>query len=132
MPDLRPLRRTAFIAMIAMLMMVLAPTASKMVAAEVADSELMAVCTAEGTTWVSVSEPGPSASLTPHQAPASEHDHGGDCPYCSLQTVQFWASISQTFATAQVASPLPVLFYRAPQPLFAWAHARSRAPPLSA
>lgn len=130
--DLAQIRRTAFIALVAMVMVVFAPTISKVVAAERVDSNLVEVCTVEGTKWVAVAELGQVDSSAHQQEPSSLHDHGGDCPYCNLQSTKFLSVASPSFAATPVVSFLPSLFYQAPKPLFAWAHSRSRAPPLSA
>jgi hypothetical protein len=127
--NLAQLRRTSFIAQLAMVILALAPTVSKVIAAERVDSNLVEVCTTEGTKWVSASEPGQAASAGHDQGPSSLHDHGGDCPYCNLQTTKFLSSIVQSCATTKSVALLPPLFYQASKPLFAWAHVRSRAPP---
>ena len=129
---LTQLRRISFVALFAMVMVVLAPTVSKVIAAERVDSNLVEVCTTEGTKWVAVAELGQGDSSAHQQDPPSLHEHGGDCAYCSLQTTKFLSVSSQSFATTSAVSPLPSLFYQASKPLFAWAHSRSRAPPLSA
>lgn len=125
-------RRTCFIALVAMLAMVLAPTISKVVASERSNAGLVEVCTAEGMKWVAVSGVSQFDSGNQDKTPISAHYHGGDCPYCSLQTAKFLTTTSLSFDITPVVSLLPSLFYRAPKPLFAWAHSRSRAPPLSA
>jgi hypothetical protein len=127
--NLAQLRRTSFIAQLAMVILALAPTVSKVIAAERVDSNLVEVCTTEGTKWVSASEPGQAASAGHDQGPSSLHDHGGDCPYCNLQATKFLSSIVQSCATTKSVALLPPLFYQASKPLFAWAHVRSRAPP---
>jgi hypothetical protein len=127
--NLAQIRRTAFVALVAMVMVVFAPTVSKVIAADRVDSNLVEICTVEGMKWVSVSEIQQSDSAGQQHEPASAHDHGGECPYCSLQTTKFLSVASQSFATRSVVSLLPPLFYQASKPLFAWAHARSRAPP---
>ena len=127
MLDLAQLRRTTFIALIAMLMLALAPTVSKVIAAERATSNVVEVCTTEGTKWLPASELGQTASDGHDQGSSSLH--GSDCPYCSLQTAKFVATGAQSSATTPMVSLLPPLFYQAPKPLFAWAHSRSRAPP---
>jgi len=127
--NLAQLRRTSFIALLAMMMLVLAPTVSKVIAAERVDSNLVEVCTTEGTKWLSASELGQASSVGHDQGPSSVHDHGGDCPYCNLQTTKFLSSVVQSCATTKSVALLPPLFYKAPKPLFAWAHSRSRAPP---
>ena len=127
--NLAQLRRTSFIALLAMVILALAPTVSKVIAAERIDSNLVEVCTTEGTKWLSASELGQAASAVHDQGPSSLHDHGGDCPYCNLQTTKFLSSVVQSCTTTRSVTLLPPLFYKAPKPLFAWAHSRSRAPP---
>ena len=127
--DLAQIRRTAVVALLAMVMVVFAPTISKVVASERVGSDLVEVCTVEGMKWVSVSEIQQASSVGQQHEPVGAHDHGGDCPYCSLQTTKFLSVASQSFATTSVVTLLPPLFYKASKPLFAWAHARSRAPP---
>jgi hypothetical protein len=128
--DLAQIRRTAVVALLAMVMVVFAPTISKVVASERVGSDLVEVCTVEGMKWVSVSEIQQASSVGQQHEPVGAHDHGGDCPYCSLQTTKFLSVASQSFATAPVVSLLPPLFYQASKPRFAWAHSRARAPPL--
>jgi hypothetical protein len=130
MPNLMQIRRISFVALVAMVMVVFAPTISKVVAAERFGSNLVEVCTVEGMKWVSVSEIQQASSVGQQHEPASTHDHGGECPYCSLQTTKYLGDASKSFATTSVVSLLPPLFYQASKPLFAWAHARSRAPPI--
>ena len=127
--DLAQIRRTAVVALLAMVMVVFAPTISKVVASERVGSDLVEVCTVEGMKWVSVSEIQQASSVGQQHEPVGAHDHGGDCPYCSLQTTKYLGVASQSFATTSVVSLVPPLFYQASKPLFAWAHARSRAPP---
>jgi Protein of unknown function (DUF2946) len=131
MISLSLLRRISFVAFVAMVMVVFAPTVSKVVAAERVGSNLVEVCTVEGTKWVAVAELGQGDSSAHQQEPSSLHDHGGDCPYCNLQSPKFLSVASPSFAATPVVSFLPSLFYQAPKPLFAWTHSRSRAPPLS-
>ena len=127
--NLAQFRRTSFIALLAMVMLALAPTVSKVIAAERIDSNLVEVCTTEGTKWLSASELGQAASAGHDQGPSSLHDHGGDCPYCNLQTTKFLSSVVQSCVATKSVALLPSLFYKAPKPLFAWAQSRSRAPP---
>jgi hypothetical protein len=126
---LAQLRRISFVALLAMVMVVFAPTISKVVASERVGSDLVEVCTVEGMKWVSLSEIQQASSVDQQHEPVGAHDHGGDCPYCSLQTTKYLGVASQSFATTSVVSLLPPLFYQASKPPFAWAHARSRAPP---
>jgi hypothetical protein len=122
-------RSLSFIALLAMVMLVLAPTVSKVIAAERTDSNLVEICTTEGTKWLSASELGQAASAGHDHGPSSVHDHGGDCPYCNLQTTKFLSSVIQSCATVESVALLPALFYQAPKPLFAWALQPARAPP---
>jgi hypothetical protein len=131
MLNLAQLRRTSFIALLAMVMLALAPSVSKVIAAERVDSNLVEVCTTEGTKWLSASELGQAASVGHDQGPLSVHDHGGDCPYCNLQATKFLSSSVQSCATTKSVALLPSLFYQAPKPLFARALQPARAPPRS-
>jgi len=126
------LRRTSFIALLAMVMLALAPTVSKVIAAERIDSNLVEVCTTEGIKWVSVSDASQHVLSGHDPTPSSLHDHDGDCPYCNLQTTKFFSSVVQSCVATKSVALLPPLFYQAPKPLFAWALQPARAPPLSA
>jgi hypothetical protein len=126
------LRRTSFIALLAIVMLSVAPTVSKVLAADHAGANLVEVCTVEGTKWLSSAEFGLGA-LPSHQGdPGQDHNHQSDCPFCSLQLAKFVLIASSSCDVQQAFSPLPPLFYTALKPLFAWAHSRSRAPPLVA
>ena len=120
-----------WIAALAVAMSSLAPTVSKVIAAERIDSSLVEVCTTEGTKWLTASELGQVALAGHDQAPSSAHDHGGDCPYCNLQATKFLSSVVQSCATVKSVELFPPLLYQAPKPLFAWALQPARAPPLS-
>lgn len=126
------MHRTSFVALLAIVMLSVVPTVSKVLASEPASNNWVEVCTVEGTKWLSASglEQGVLAS---HQNnPAQSHDHQGDCPFCSLQLAKFVSVGSSSCDVEQALLRLPRLFYKAPKPLFAWAHSRSRAPPLAA
>lgn len=129
--NLKQIRRISAVAFLAMVIAVFAPTVSKIVAAEPTGYNMVEVCTAEGMKWVSVSEIQQVSSTGQQHEPVGAHDHGGDCPYCSLQATKFISVSSQSFSATSVVSLLPPLFYQVSKPLFAWAHSRSRAPPLS-
>jgi hypothetical protein len=70
------LRRTSFIALVAMLLMALAPTVGKVVASERSSAGLVEVCTAEGMKWVAVSGVSQFDSGNQDKTPISAHDHG--------------------------------------------------------
>ncbi|CAM8647120.1 Protein of unknown function DUF2946 [Burkholderiales bacterium] len=127
--DLVQLRRTSFLALLAMVMLALAPMVSKVIAAERIDSNLVEVCTTEGTKWLSASELGQVGSVGHDQRPSSLHDHGGNCPYCNLQATKFLSSVVQTCSSTKPVVLVPPLFYQAPKPLFVWALQPARAPP---
>lgn len=132
MLNLAYLRRTSLIALLAMVMLALAPTVSKVIASEWADPSLVEVCTAEGAKWVSASEPGQAVDFGHGHSPSPMHVHGGDCPYCSLQTTKFLVSVVHSCIASKSVALLPPLFYQAPKLLFAWVLQPARAPPLSA
>jgi len=123
------LRRTSIIALIAMLMLAIVPTISKVNAAEQTMPHMVELCTAQGTKWFSDSGLGGAAATGHDEAPTSLHQHGDDCPYCSLSAAKFLMSAPQSTSATKALAPLPSLFYQAPKPPFAWAHSRSRAPP---
>jgi hypothetical protein len=127
--DSYQIRRISIIALLAMIMVVFAPTVSKALAADLASRNLVEVCTTDGTKWVTQSELGQVVLTSHKQGPTTLHEHSGDCPYCSLQADKVLANASLTFVTVPVESLLPALFYQAHKPLFAWTHSRSRAPP---
>ena len=127
--DLKQIRRTSFIALLAIIMLALAPTVSKLITANRLNVNLVEVCTTEGTKWLSISDLVQASSANNDHVPASINDHG-DCYYCNLQTSKFLPSVVNPCITSKLAAILPPLFYQAPKPLFAWTHSRSRAPPI--
>ncbi len=128
--DLKLFRRTSFIALLAIIMLALAPTVSKLITANRLNVNLVEVCTTEGTKWLSISELVQPTSVNNNHVPASINDHG-DCYYCNLQTSKFLPSVINLCITSKLAAILPSLFYQAPKPFFAWTHSRSRAPPIA-
>lgn len=132
MLSLAHLRRTSLIALLAMVVLALAPTVSKVIASERADPNLVEVCTAEGAKWVDTSEPRQAGGFGHGHSPSPMHVHGGDCPYCSLHTAKFLISVVSSCIATKPVALLPSLFYQAPKLLFAWVLQPARAPPLSA
>ncbi|EJL87905.1 Protein of unknown function (DUF2946) [Herbaspirillum sp. CF444] len=110
--------------MFAVLLMVLAPTLSRAFSAEPSSARFwMEICSAFG---------GKKAD-----APASGDERlvaSAHCPYCLVHadvlTPPPGVAVNETIFT--MSHLLPRLFYRAPQPLFAWTVAPSRAPPAAA
>ena len=127
--DLKQIRRTTFIALLAMIMLALAPTVSKLITTNRSNVNLVEVCTTEGSKWLSISDLVQASSVNNDHVPASINDHG-ECYYCNLQTSNFLPSVVNPCITSKSAAILPPLFYQAPKPLFAWTHSRSRAPPI--
>jgi hypothetical protein len=123
------LGRTSLIALLAMMMVAFAPTVSRLVAAEPIAPKMVELCTAQGTKWFSESEIGGADAAEHNEAPTALHHDGNDCPYCSFSSAKFLVAASASSSATEKFEPLPSLFYQAPKPLFAWAHARSRAPP---
>jgi hypothetical protein len=69
------------------------------------------------------------ASHTPAaHSPAMHFEH---CPFCFTHAGSFGLPLaaSSVIPTSGAAAIAPLLFYRAPQPLFAWSTAQPRAPP---
>jgi len=119
-------------ALVAMMIFIILPTVTKVVTAERAGTNMVEVCTADGSQWLATSAFEQNDSATHDEGPFPRHDHDGECPYCSLQAATFLSTSALTFATKPVSCLLPTLFYQAPKPLFAWAQSRSRAPPSAA
>lgn len=84
------------------------------------------ICSLDGTRFVTVAaDQAPSSGDQP-QAKVAQH-----CPFCASHAGNF--ALPAPSLAALAADPgttiAPFLFYRAPQPLFAWAAANPRAPP---
>jgi Protein of unknown function (DUF2946) len=123
------LHRLSWIALLAIFGLAMVPTISHALARVTGTSAWTEVCTPQGTQLVALDETG-SGPVTP-AAGGSHLDH---CPLCGLG--------GSPVAPPPVAAPVtflidlgnatPTLFLRAPRPLFAWAAAQPRAPPLRA
>ena len=122
------LRRTGFIALLAMCVLVVAPTITRFIAFDRAAPQVVEVCTAEGTVWKSLPTTELGQSELGNQSPILAHG-GGDCPYCNLQTDKLIASAARSTTAIESVALLPSLFYQAPKPLFAWVTRPARAPP---
>ena len=122
-------------------MMALAPTVSRAIALErfalnSDDLFWMEICSAvldhkrAPTDTSGVASTTDAGTFTePAQEPVKLSLH---CPYCVIH-VDVIGTLPQRFSNTSVATLayfLPPLFYRSPQPLFAWTVASSRAPPL--
>lgn len=112
---------TAWTAIFAVLLMVLAPTVSRALSPERAGGTFwMEICSAFGDKAEDSSDTG-----------AGQHASSAHCPYCLMHvdvlTPPRKVALSET--VFRISHILPRLFYRAPQPLFAWTVASSRGPP---
>ncbi|WP_205627192.1 DUF2946 domain-containing protein [Herbaspirillum rhizosphaerae] len=115
---------TAWTAIFAVLLMVLAPTLSRAFSQEPSASTFwMEICSAFGDKKADAPMPGNK------QVAAAAY-----CPYCLMHAHALTPSpaVAATETVFTVSHLLPRLFYRAPQPLFAWTVAASRGPPASA
>jgi hypothetical protein len=75
-----------------------------------------------------------AAPSTASHSPASHSPamHFEHCPFCFVHAGTFGLPLAAgiVIPTSGVAAIAPRLFYRAPQPLFAWTAAQPRAPPI--
>jgi hypothetical protein len=87
------------------------------------------VCSIDGTKLVSL-----TTDKVPDGAPAQDSvlHKAAHCPFCMVHA-DTWApppAPATAFALIGGHDAFPSLFYRSPQPLFAWASANPRAPPV--
>lgn len=124
-------RFTAWLAALAVLWGALLPVLSHAVVSHQAGgSGWVEVCTATGMAWVNSTDNG----ATPGAGSPAKGMNMVDCDWCathsplaSLPTVAQPQSAPLAFG-----SHLTAAFLHAPRPLFVWAAAQSRAPPVSA
>ena len=112
---------TSWIAALALLFGVLAPTLSHAFVRTAGQAIDFPICSAVGTT---------AADVKPAGLPDLGPDSFKHCPYCAdlHHTPGLLAQTPPVLAA--IGGPvLPSLFYQAPEPLFHWAATRSRAPP---
>jgi hypothetical protein len=128
MKTTRTMRRfTAWIASFAILLAALAPSISQaMTAASHMSNEWAEVCTVSGAKLMKVGDSSPSKSGT-HKMSHFEH-----CPFCLSHAVALGLPPDTDMKLPLAAGThiLPTLFYQAQRPLFAWAAAQPRAPPV--
>jgi uncharacterized protein involved in copper resistance len=89
----------------------------------------MEICSMDGDHSVMAADEQPQA---PADSPDNPHVHAAShCPFCSSHggNVALPSSAMPALFGSAGAAILPVLFYHAPRPLFAWATAHPRAPP---
>jgi len=120
------LKRLATHLLAVMLLAVSAPTISKVIVMQGAQSALLEICTTEGVKRISLTD----AGLNVQDSSGGQHVHAEECPYCHLQLTQFIPPSTLTFLSVKVLAFFPSLFYQAPQVQFAWAPQLARAPPV--
>jgi len=124
-------RLIAFIACIGMMLSALAPAISHAMANhQGSTSLLLEICSATGDKSdlaIKLDLQNPADSKDSKMAPMQH------CSYCLTHAGSYalLANVSPVLITPNLSYFLPPLFYRAPQPLFAWAASNPRAPPIS-
>lgn len=133
-----PLRRAAWIALLAMLMAALAPAVSQLLQRGGGVSWVEICRAGGGTAWVAVADlsvtdlsvAAPSQGSDPMSSKGQPHllDH---CPYCSLQAHALPPVPTLGTLAAAPLPPfrVPAAFLHAPHTAHAWQPAQSRAPP---
>lgn len=120
---------TAWMACFAILLVALAPSISHALAAKKASTkEWTEICTSTGVKQVKVT----GESAEPF-SPGKHDQHSEDCPFCRTHadSVGLPPTSAAIGAIPAAAHSYPFLFYQSPRPLFTWAPAQSRAPPLN-
>lgn len=123
-------RFIAWLAACAVLCAALLPVLSHAVVAhQVGDSSWAEVCTVTGMAWVTSADNGVASDT---DSPAPGMNMAG-CDWCATHSTLAGLSAAAQPLAAPLAfePPLPAAFLHAPRPLFVWAAAHSRAPPVS-
>lgn len=124
-------RFTAWLAALAVLWGALMPVLSHAVVAhQVGSSGWVEVCTATGMAWVASADDGVAADAN---SPAPGMNMAG-CDWCATHSpLAALPHVAQPHAVPLTFGPqVPAAFLQSPRPLFVWAAAQSRAPPVSA
>lgn len=118
-------RITAALACMAILLAALAPAISHALSDAGQPRSLWAeICSSTGLKQVKLES---ATTSSVHGEPVSAFEH---CPFCQCHGGMPALPPAALDVPAYSGSfPLPILFYQAPRPLFAWAGAQSRAPP---
>jgi hypothetical protein len=121
-------RFAAWIACCAVLLAALAPAISHALASHDVAQAWMEICTTEGEKTIQVAAEQSPESSTPKQ----HNDHFEHCPFCNTNNVATGLppGVDIVLATIEHYRVFPALFYQAPQGLFVWTPASSRAPPV--
>lgn len=124
-------RITAWLAALAVLWGALLPVLSHAVVAhQTGDNAWVEVCTATGMAWVNSTD----NEATPDVGSPAKGMNMAVCGWCATHSpLASLPTVAQPLATPLAFGPqVPVAFLQAPRPLFVWAAAQSRAPPVSA
>lgn len=120
-------RITAWIACFAILVAALAPSISHALAASAKGSLSVSseICTADGLK-------AHHAGGAHRSSPADDGMHFEHCPFCFTHAASWGLPPSGATVIPLVKGALvrPDLFFHSPRPLFAWAAAQPRAPPV--
>lgn len=113
--------------MCAILMAALAPSISHAIAAASnAPNTWVEICSVNGNKLVQIDNDRQSPD------PVNHTTHFEHCPFCMMHAVSLGMPPSAEFKLPVLEGThiIPSLFYQASRPLFAWATAQPRAPPL--
>jgi hypothetical protein len=138
-------RLQIWIACFAILLNALAPSISHALSRMAGPSNMIEICSASGTRWISGDGAGAvvaglagaqfsaetPSTLDSTTSPLLHLEH---CPFCMTHAGTFaLPSPSTTLFAVQSGHDLfPALFYHSPSPLFSWSAAHPRAPPAAA
>lgn len=125
-------RVVSWIACFAIALNALAPSVSQAIAAYTGQTGWTQICSLAGLRWVQIAEDD-LANSQEDGAPGQQQLQTQQCPFCGLHAGSV-ALLPPTFASIEVVTGFdahPTLFYAAPRPLFQWASAHPRAPPLA-
>ena len=126
------LRRLSWVAFVALFGLALAPTISHALAHSQGQSAFTEICTPQGMKRLLLDDRGAPVS---DAEPATAISHLDHCPLCGLGAQAPALPPAQPLPLLDdhgLSQALPSLFLQAPRPLFAWASAQPRAPPLTA
>ena len=123
---------TEWIASFAILLSALLPTLSHAFLSD-APGDWVEVCSVTGAKLVQAGGGEPSAATGGTSAPSGDVHAIKHCPYCAFHVdlISLPPADGAGLRMASLGQHVPELFLAAPRPLFAWASARPRAPPLN-
>lgn len=108
-----------------MLLVALMPSLSRAFAPQRdASAILLQLCSVGGATRY--------AAAPDSESPAKQSPMMDECPYCRVHTdLPVLPPAPLALAFSLLSSPRPPLFYHAPAPLYSWAVAHPRGPPVA-